>query len=118
MAKGHVFEQKVRVANQVDKHISYRLNLLGLTVWHDRCQLVAKGRSGDWAPFGPMKSLPIILPENPDESEGDPLVLTAYQYDLERPGSDLRSVLSKSIKFEEALNDSQDGRIQGSNDLR
>jgi hypothetical protein len=95
----------VRVTNKVERYISYRLNILGLRVWQDRCQLVAKDRNGRWAPLGDARALPITLPENPAEISTDALLLTAYQYDTERPGSDLRSVLARSRTFGEALND-------------
>jgi hypothetical protein len=104
----------VRVTNQAERHISYHLNILGLRVWEDRFQLVAKDRSGHWVPLGSARPLPMMLPDDPDRIDGNPLLLTAYQFDLERPGSDLRSVLAKTRDFEEALNDPEVGstRVQ------
>ena len=93
----------MRVTNRVEKYISYRLNILGIRVWEDRCHLVAKDRTGHWLPLGSPKRLPIDLPESLDDIGGDTLLLTAYQYDLEQPGSDLRAVLSKRRDFHEAL---------------
>lgn len=95
----------MRVTNPRDRYISYRLNILGIRVFHDKCLLVAKDRGGQWTPLPRSHPLPIVLPDNPAEIEHDTLLLTAYQYDLERPGSDLRAVLSLGRPFDEALAD-------------
>jgi hypothetical protein len=74
-------------------------------VREDRCYLSAKDRGGHWAPIGRDRLPPINLPGDPDEIGDDPLLLAAYQYDLERPGSDLRAVLTQARIFQEALLD-------------
>ena len=45
------------------RHIDYCLNILGIRVWSDGCQLVAKA-PGTWLPFGQRKNLPIELPHD------------------------------------------------------
>ena len=52
-----------------------------------------------------QRELPIRFPLTPSELNdvaGDTLRLTAYQYDAERPGSDLRAVLALEKEFEAA----------------
>ena len=97
----------MRVVNAVGGTIDYRLNILGIRVWKDSCQLVA--RSGkDWSALGPRWDLPVRVPENDGElkaSASDTLRLTAFQYNAERPGSDLVEVLNQSRNFEAALQD-------------
>jgi hypothetical protein len=93
----------VRVADRQRRCIAYRLNILGVCVWKDHCQLIAQDRSGHWDPLGPPRRLPIVIPKDPRFSESDPLLLTAYQYAIERPGSDLAAVLAQKTCFEKAL---------------
>lgn len=97
----------MRVVDRVGKAIDYRLNILGIRVWENACQLIA--RSGkDWTSLGPRWDLPVHVPGNDEELKGaiaDTLRLTAYQYHAERPGSDLAAVLSKAKMFESALLD-------------
>ena len=95
----------MRFVNKEERYISYRLNILGIRVWEDRCHLVARNRTGDWVQLGQARSLPLSLPQDPADIRADPLLLTAYQYDLERPGSDLRELLSQTRPFDEALNE-------------
>jgi hypothetical protein len=101
---------RMRVADRVGRVIDYRLNILGIRVWQDACQLIA--RSGaEWSALGPRWDLPVHVPENAEELKNavaDTLRLTAYQYNAERPGSDLVAVLSKTRSFETALLDSPD----------
>ncbi len=97
----------MRAPNPDDKCIGYRLNILGVRVWSDRCQLVAKDADGSWIPLGPSRPLPVYVPADPARiAPDDTLVLTAYQYDMERPGSDLRAVLARTKDFETALAES------------
>lgn len=100
----------MRVVNKLERYVSYRLNILGIRVWEDRCHLVARNRDGEWMQLGRAHSLPVRLPQDPAEIDADPLLLTAYQYDLERPGSDLRDVLSQTRAFDDALNDDRPTR--------
>jgi hypothetical protein len=89
--------------NTEEQWIGYRLNILGLRVYREYCQLVA--RSGnDWLTIGPMKSLPVMVPASPADLGTDPLLLTAYQYDQEHPGSDLYDVLARRKRFDDAIN--------------
>jgi hypothetical protein len=97
----------VRVVNQQEQCIGYRLNILGVRVYRDYCQLIAKS-GNEWLTVGPMKPLPVIVPTDPGDLGTDPLLLTAYQYDQEHPGSDLYDVLAQRKSFDEAL--SQDYR--------
>jgi len=97
----------MRVVDRVGRVVDYRLNILGIRVWENACQLIA--RSGnDWTALGPRWDLPVHVPGNADELKSavaDTLRLTAYQYNAERPGSDLGEVLSKARSFESALLD-------------
>lgn len=94
----------MRVRNPAAGSISYRLNLLGIRVYPTWCQLVA--RSGDqWMPIGPPRELPVEVPSDAGDIGSDTLLATAYQYDAERPGSDLREVLAQRKRFDQALAD-------------
>jgi hypothetical protein len=95
----------LRVVMKQEQCIGYRLNIIGVRVYRNYCQLSA--RSGDqWLTVGPVRDLPIIIPSDPAQFGMDPLLLTAYQYDQEQPGSDLRDVLAQRKDFDAALNDS------------
>jgi hypothetical protein len=97
----------VKVINEAGRAIDYRLNILGVRVWENCCQLVAKS-CNDWGPIGPRWDLPISVPQNAEElklASADTLRMTAYQYDVERPGSDLVEVLSKRKNFSAACKD-------------
>lgn len=93
----------MRVLNASERSVGYRLNFLGIRVWSDRCQLVIRDRNGEWAPIGVARALPVQIPEDVNAIGSDSLLLTAYQYDHERSGSDLRAVLAKTKDFESAL---------------
>lgn len=88
-------------------HIDYRLNLLGLRVTQTECQLIARG-DGHWEAMGPKWPLPVEFPSGPESvrtSSTDTVRLTAWQYDRENPGSDLRMVLAQTKAFDAALKD-------------
>ena len=88
-------------------HIDYCLNLLGIRVWSDRCQLIAKG-DGNWLPLGPKWDLPVEVPLDATalkQSGTDTLRLTAWQYLNEHPGTDIYEVLSQRKPFDQALNE-------------
>lgn len=56
--------------------------------------------------MGPRWDLPLHVPANTEElkaASADTLRLTAYQYNAERPGSDLIEVLSGKKSFSAAL---------------
>ena len=86
------------------------MNILGIRVWKDRCQLVGRNQRGEWTTFGPTRSLPVHVPHDISEIGSDTLILTAYQYDSERPGSDIRDVLALNRNFDEALYDNGSNR--------
>jgi small-conductance mechanosensitive channel len=92
----------VRVPNRREQCIGYRLNIVGVRVFRTYCQLVAKSRD-EWVTIGQPRDLPVDLPSNAEEIGDDPLLLAAYQYDSERPGSDLRDVLAQRKDFDQAL---------------
>ena len=92
-----------RFSDPKHRFIAYRLNILGIRVREQQCQLVAKNARGEWTPLGPSRPLPVVLPANASDIGSDALLLTAYQFDTERPGSDIRAVLAQSLPFEEAL---------------
>ena len=97
----------VRVASPDGCFIDYRLNILGIRVWEDSCQLIS--RSGaEWITLGPRLDLPVHVPQNakePQAAAAEPLRLTAYQYCAESPGSDLGGILNKTEDFSAALHD-------------
>ena len=103
----------MRISNPGDRSIAYHLNILGIITWEHRCQLVAKNSAGEWMPIGGARALPLELPEDLTDIEGDPLLLTVYQFELERPGSDLREVLTKSKDFEDALGETDYSQTAG-----
>jgi len=95
----------MRVVDKNGRTIDYRLNILGVRVWEHSCQLISKGSEG-WTALGPRWDLPVQVPRNDDElkmASADTVRLTAYQYDAERPGSDIVAVLNRSKDFSAAL---------------
>ena len=100
----------MRVVNKAEESIGFRLNIIGVHVYRDYCQISAK--SGDeWFTVGLRRALPVIIPEDPAKLGSDPLVLTAYQYEHEHPGSDLYDLLAQRKDFDRALNES--GKYSG-----
>lgn len=93
----------MRTRDECGEFISYCLNILGIRVWRSHCQLVARSNGGRWVALGPPRPLPIAIPEDPTGIASDPLALTAYQYNRERPGSDLCAVLAMSKPFDLAI---------------
>ena len=96
---------KNRNADLDKRHIDYCLNILGIRVWEASCQLIAKG-DGEWASIGPKWDLPVHIPRTKDElrdSATDTLRITAWQYELEHRGTDIREVLSQDMPFSVAL---------------
>ena len=95
--------KNLRYANQGGGFVDYHLNLLGVRVFEDACQLVARSEQG-WVSIGPKCDLPIEIPKDTQELIGtDSLKLTAWQYAQEHPCSDIREVLSRRKSFELAL---------------
>ena len=97
----------MKVANATAGTIDYRLNILGIRVWENGCQLISKDANGSWSTLGPRWDLPVQVPQNTEELKAavaDTLRLTAYQYVTERPGSDLVEVLRRAVDFQTALN--------------
>src|SRR6185312_8063954 len=96
----------VTVINREEGWVGHRLTQLGIRVWPDRCQLVAK--SGEqWMTLGPPRKLPLKVPGNPAElvsAANDPLLITAYQYMGEYPGADLALLLARKKDFALAMN--------------
>ena len=95
-----------QILDSASRCIDYRLNILGIRVGDNYCQLIAKCY-GAWTPFGPRRSLPVKIPATPAELQdaaSDVLRMTAYQYQAERPKSDLAAVLSQTRSFEAAFN--------------
>jgi hypothetical protein len=85
--------------------IDYYLNLLGVRVWKDACQLISRSGPG-WSPLGGQRPLPVRIPLTPAETTEDwvdELRMTAYQYQIENPDSDLAEVLSQTRDFFIAL---------------
>jgi hypothetical protein len=95
----------MRFVDQQERFIDYRLNLLGIRVWPHCCQLVS--RSGnEWITLGPKWDMPVEVPRwsgDLKDAATDTLRMTAYQYDVERPGSDLVEVLGGMKSFCAAL---------------
>jgi hypothetical protein len=95
----------MRVVDLTNQSIGYRLNILGVRVWKDRCQLVAKNGHGHWETLGAPRPLPVHVPARLEDIGSDALIQTAYQYDREKPGSDLREVLAQKRPFEEVMSE-------------
>jgi hypothetical protein len=95
----------MKVVNREERWIGFRLHILGIRVWEDACQLVAK--NGDqWVTLGPPRELPVKVPSTAEElkeAAADPLRLTAYQYVCENEGTDLPELLAKNKKFDSAM---------------
>jgi hypothetical protein len=96
-----------RIIDREGQYIDYHLNLLGVRVWRSACQLIARAE-GKWSSIGPKHSLPIDIPHDEPslrEAGADTLRLTAWQYEQEHPGADIRAVLSGEKNFDTALVD-------------
>jgi hypothetical protein len=97
--------KNLRIVDHEAQQIDYHLNILGVRVWRSACQLIA--RTGQkWTSIGPERSLPIDIPHDEptlQKAASDPLRLTAWQYEQEHPGTDIRAVLSGQKNFETAL---------------
>ena len=94
------------VINREEGWIGHRLTRLGIRVWADRCQLVAKSGE-EWMTLGPPRDLPVKIPATEAEllaAADDPLLITAYQYMGEHPGADLAALLAGKTNFSEAVN--------------
>ena len=103
----------MKMVNREARTIDYRMNLLGIRVSKDAAYLIAKWRGDEWTTIGALRELPIRFPLTPSELNGvagDTLCLTAYQYNAEHPGSDLRLVLALEKEFETAA---QAGMVAG-----
>lgn len=95
----------MKVANAEAGSLDYRLNILGVRVTAQSCQLIAK-TSDEWGPIGQRLDLPVHVPRNAEdvkEAADSPLKLTAYQFNTENPGSDIAEVLDQSKNFEAAM---------------
>jgi hypothetical protein len=96
----------MKIVNRDAGMIDYRLNQLGIRVWNNAAQLIAKWHETEWATIGPPQKLPVKFPVAPPDlkdAAGDPLRLTAYQFDMECPGTDLRAVLALEKDFKAAV---------------
>lgn len=93
--------REMRVVNREERHISYTLNILGLRVFEDVCELIAR-RGDEWVSIGSAKQLPLDLSTEAG-LESDPLLLTVSQYSAAFPGSDLVAILQGERQFEQAL---------------
>ena len=99
--------KRMRYVDPTGGFIDYRLSLLGIRATAHDCQLIARNTvGGEWEPMGPKRALPIEVPADAaslESASSDPLRLTAWQYDVERPGSDIREVLSRRREFRAAV---------------
>jgi hypothetical protein len=85
--------------------IDYRLNILGIRVWRDACQLISR-TGAQWVPIGSRELLPLKLVRSVHElteNWADALRVTAYQFEREYPGSDLIDLLLQKVDFNAAL---------------
>ena len=95
-----------RYADQSASHIDYRLNILGIRVWEHSCQLIARAAGGSWTSLGLQWELPIDIPHDKvtlKAAGSDTLRVTAWQYEQEHPGTDIREVMSQRKPFRVAL---------------
>ncbi|MDI1227294.1 MAG: hypothetical protein PSY14_06385 [bacterium] len=96
----------MRIIDRELRCIDYRLNILGIRVWEDSCQLISKTGESSWTALGPRWDLPVRVPRNAEElhtAAADPLTLTAYQYHMAEAHADLVVVLEQTITFTAAL---------------
>jgi hypothetical protein len=99
--------KNLRIVDREAQQIDYYLNILGIRVWRSACQLIARSE-GKWTSIGPKHNLPIDIPRDEPslrEAGSDTLRLTAWQYEQEHPGTDIRAVLSAKKDFDSALRD-------------
>jgi len=99
--------RNVRVIDCEAQEIDYHLNILGIRVWRGACQLIARAQE-KWTSLGPKRSLPIDIPHDETSLQrvgSDALLLTAWQYEHENPGTDIRAVLSGKKNFDVAVNE-------------
>jgi hypothetical protein len=97
--------KNVRIVDRAAQQIDYHLNILGVRVWRNSCQLSARAE-GNWTSIGPKRNLPIDIPryeQSLQAAGSDTLLLTAWQYEQAHPGRDIRAVLSGKLKFDTAL---------------
>jgi len=95
----------MRHVDVCERFIDYHLSHLGLRVSEKQCQLVAR-TEGRWEVQGVSCSLPVEVPSDAASltaAANNVIALTAWQYDLECPGSDIRDVLSGRKEFATAL---------------
>ena len=96
----------MKAVNRQFNTIGYRLNQLGIRICQHSVQLIARWRENEWTTIGPTRNLPLRVPTTPTElsaAADDTIRLTAYQYDMECPGSDIRAVLALEKYFESAM---------------
>lgn len=97
----------MKIVQPAASTIDYRLNILGIRVWKNACQLIAKS-GADWSTVGAQRELPVHVPRNSEElrsASSDTVRLTAYQISVEQPGSDIAAVLDGSKAFAAALHE-------------
>ena len=102
---GDVVISTLRNRDAAAPHIDYCLHIIGIRVWTDECQLIAK-TAGTWLPIGPKRQLPVHIPEDYaslQPVEENALEVTAWQYAAEHHGTNIRAVLSKHTLLDEAL---------------
>ena len=93
----------MRVVNNAEQCIGYRLHVIGVRLYRDYCQLIGLV-AGKWDTIGPPRLLPVSLPSEIANIQNDALFATIRQYDRECPGSDLLDVLARRKSFDDALN--------------
>ena len=96
-----------KIVNEDEQFIDYRLNQLGVRVWADACRLISRVGT-NWVELGPRHRLGVTVPRNKKELAEtedlvDELVMTAFQYHMQHPGSDLVDVLSGRKPYANAL---------------
>jgi hypothetical protein len=99
--------QRIRYVDADNTFIDYRLSLLGVRVTACDCHLITRG-SGRWEGVGRTWPLPVAVPNDAESlriAADNTVLLTAWQYDFEFPGSDIRAVLSQTKDFQSALRD-------------
>jgi DNA-binding response OmpR family regulator len=86
---------RYRVVDRNAHHVDYYLSVLGIRVSKSTCRLLAKVGNA-WQELGPDRSLPVSVPSTPTEllaARDDLVALMAWQYEHERPWTDLRETL-------------------------
>jgi hypothetical protein len=92
----------MRSVNKQKGYVAYTLNILGIKVFSDWCQLIAR-HGNDWVEIGVRRMLPLDLSEATKDGSTDPVVLTIMQYHSVCPHDGLMDVVQGKKNINEVL---------------